>query len=137
MEHGVERIRCDACAHEYLLVFSCKGRYFCPRCHAKRLAIWTPSLDTTLLGEIARVAARTVTAAIRTLTGERELAVGIVACLQTHGSRANWHPHLHPLVTDGGFRRDGTFIAWPGENRILDRPRLSLLSLQWRGGIQR
>jgi hypothetical protein len=39
------------------------------------------------LGEIARVAARTVTAAVRTLTGEREFAVGIVACLQKHGSR--------------------------------------------------
>jgi hypothetical protein len=51
---------------------------------------------------MARVAARTVTAAIRALTGERDLAVGIVACLQTHGSRANWHPHLHLLVTDGG-----------------------------------
>jgi len=43
----------------------------------------------------------------------REIAVGIVACLQTHGSRANWHPHLHLLVTDGGFRTDGTFVAWP------------------------
>ena len=122
LEHGFARIRCDACAHEYLLAFSCKCRYFCPSCHAKRLAIWTQWLDTTLLapvphrqvvltipkrlrayclyrrrllGEIARVAARTVTAAIRTLTGERELAVGIVACLQTHGSRANWHPLSH------------------------------------------
>ncbi len=140
LEHGFARIRCDACTHEYLLAFSCKCRYFCPSCHAKRLAIWTQWLDTTLLapvphrqvvltipkrlrayclyrrrllGEIARVAARTVTAAIRTLTGERELAVGIVACLQTHGSRANWHPHLHLLVTDGGFRPDGTFVAWP------------------------
>jgi hypothetical protein len=47
------------------------------------------------------------------LTGERHLAVGIVACLQTHGSRANWHPHLHLLVTDGGFRPDGTFVTWP------------------------
>ena len=110
------------------------------QCHAKRLAIRTQWLDTTLLapvphrqvvltipkrlrayclyrrrllGEIARVAARTVTAAIRTLTGERALAVGIVACLQTHGSRANWHPHLHLLVTDGGFRPDGTFVSWP------------------------
>ena len=105
--------------------------YFCPSCHAKRLALWTQWLDTTLLapvphrqvvltipkrlrayclyrrrllGEIAHAAARTVASAIRTLTGERELAVGIVACLQTHGSRANWHPHLHLLVTDGGFR---------------------------------
>ena len=140
LEHGFARIRCDACAHEYLLAFSCKCRYFCPSCHAKRLAIWTQWLDTTLLapvphrqvvltipkrlrayclyrcrllGEIARVAARTVTAAMRTLTGERDLAVGIVACLQTHGSRANWHPHLHLLVTDGGFRPDGTFVSWP------------------------
>jgi len=66
-----------------------------------------------LLGEIARVAARPVTAAMRTLTGERELTVGIVACLQTHGSLANWHPHLHLLVTNGGFRPDGTFVGWP------------------------
>jgi hypothetical protein len=140
LDHGFARIRCDACTHEYLLAFSCKCRYFCPSCHAKRLAIWTQWLDTTLLapvqhrqvvltipkrlrayclyrrrllGEIARVAARTVTAAIRTLTGERDLAVGIVACLQTHGSRANWHPHLHLLVTGGGFRPDGTFVSWP------------------------
>ena len=66
-----------------------------------------------MLGEIARVAARTVTAAIRTLTGERELAMGIVACLQTHGARANWRPHRHLLVTDGGFWPDGPFVTWP------------------------
>ena len=99
LDHGFARIRCDACTHEYLLAFSCKGRYFCPSCHAKRLALWTQWLETTLLapvphrqvvltipkrlrayclyrrrllGEIARVAARTVTAAIRTLSGERE-----------------------------------------------------------------
>ena len=62
------------------------------------------------------MAARTVTAAIRTLTGERELAVGIVACLQTHGSRANWHPQLHLLVTDGSFHPDGTFVRWPAHD---------------------
>ena len=65
-----------------------------------------------LLGEIARIAARTVTAAIRTLTGERDLVVGIVACLQTHGSRANWHPHLHLLVTDHASAPMGR--SWPG-----------------------
>ena len=123
------RIRCDACTHEYRLAFSCKGRYFCQSCHAKRLAIWAQWLDATLLapvshrqvvltipkrlrayclyrrrllGEIARVAARTLPAAIHTLAGKRDPAVGIVDCLQTHGSRANWHPHLHLLVPDGG-----------------------------------
>ena len=30
LEHGFARIRCDDCAHEYLLAFSCKCRYFCP-----------------------------------------------------------------------------------------------------------
>ena len=48
-------------------------------------------------------------------------SVGIVACLQTHGSRANWHPHLHLLVTDGGFRPDGTFVSWS----VHDTPRLT------------
>jgi hypothetical protein len=139
LNHVFARIRCDACAHEYLLAFSGTCRYLCPSCHAKRLAILTQWLDTTLLapvphrevvrtiakrlrayclyrrrlrGEIARVAARTVTA-IRTLTGERAPAVGIVACLQMHGSRANWHPHRHLLVTDGGFRPDGALVSWP------------------------
>ena len=158
LDHGFARIRCDDCAHEYLLAFSCKCRYVCPSCHAKRLAIWTQWLDTTLLapvphrqvvrtipkrlrasclyrrrllGEIARVAARTVTAAIRTLTGERDLAVGIVACLQTHGSRANGHPHLHRLVTDGGGWLDGTFVAWPAHDtaRLTEAFRRAVLRL--------
>ena len=158
LDHGFARIRCDACTHAYLLAFSCKCRYFCPSCHAKRLAICTQWLDTTLLapvphrqvvltipkrlrayclyrrrllGEIARVAARTVTAAIRTLTGEHDLAVGIVACLQTHGSRANWHPHLHLLVTDGGFRPDGTFVSWPAHDtaRLTEAFRRAVLRL--------
>ena len=52
LEHGFARIRCDACTHEYLLAFSCKCRYFCPSCHAKRLALWTQWLDTTLLAPV-------------------------------------------------------------------------------------
>ena len=39
--------------------------------------------------------------------------MGVVASIQTHGSRANWHPHLHLLVTDGGFRLDGCFVPLP------------------------
>ena len=43
LDHGFARMRCNACMHEYLLAFSCKCRYFCPSCHAKRLAIcWIP-----------------------------------------------------------------------------------------------
>lgn len=49
LDHGFARLRCDACAHEYLLAFSCKARYFCPSCHAKRLALWTLWLEESLL----------------------------------------------------------------------------------------
>ncbi len=141
LDHGFARIRCDACTHESLLAFSCKCRYFCPSCHAKRLAIWTQWLDSTLLASVPHrqvvltipkrlrafglyrrrllgETARPVTAAICTLTGERDLAVGTVACLETHGSRANWHPHRHLLVTDGGFRPDGTFASWPAHDTV-------------------
>jgi len=56
--------------------------------------------------------------------------VGIVACLQTHGSRANWHPHLHLLVTDGGFR-PGTFVSWPAHDtaRLTEAFRRAVLRL--------
>ena len=59
--------------------------------------------DRSLLGELSRVAARTVTSFIRATVGEKHLSVGIVSSIQTHGSLANRNPHLHMLVTDGGF----------------------------------
>ena len=84
-----------------------------------------------LLGEIARVTAHTVTAAIRALAGERDLAVGLVACLPTHGSRANGPPHRHLLVTDGGFRPHGTFVSWPAHDtaRLTEAFRRAVLRL--------
>ncbi|MFQ5460670.1 MAG: transposase zinc-binding domain-containing protein [Anaerolineae bacterium] len=40
LEAGFARVRCDECRGEFLLASSCKSRYFCPSCHAKRLALW-------------------------------------------------------------------------------------------------
>ena len=37
MKNGFARIRCEDCGHEYLLVFSCKRRHFCPSCHQKQV----------------------------------------------------------------------------------------------------
>ena len=66
LDHGFARIRCDDCAHEYLLAFSGKCRCFCLSCHAKRLAIWTQSLDTTLLAPVPhRQVVRTVPKRLR------------------------------------------------------------------------
>ena len=86
----------------------------------------------TLQKWIARVAREgEIHACYEASGGEHNLAVGIVACLQTHGSRANWHPHFHFLVTDGGFRPDGTFVSWPAHDtaRLTEAFRRAVLRL--------
>src|SRR5512132_1071582 len=36
-EHGVARFRCEGCAREHLVPFSCKGRAWCPSCVGRRM----------------------------------------------------------------------------------------------------
>jgi len=62
---------------------------------------------------LARVAAATTTGFIRSAFREPDVSIGIVLCIQTHGSLLNWQPHSHALVTDGGFRPDGSFVHLP------------------------
>jgi len=40
-------------------------------------------------------------------TTGKEIAPGIIAVIQSFGSRINFHPHLHFLVTDGGADKEG------------------------------
>jgi hypothetical protein len=137
LERGFARVRCDRCRAEFLVAFSCKARILCPSCHAKRLEIWSDWLhhellyavphrqyvftvpkrlrpfflyDRRLLGVLSRVAYRTLREFMRTTCREPHVVPGVVACIQTHGSLVNFHPHLHLLVTDGAFRPDGTFL---------------------------
>ena len=38
LAYGFGRVYCEACEHEKLVAFSCKGRGFCPSCGARRMA---------------------------------------------------------------------------------------------------
>jgi len=38
LAHGFLRVHCDACGHDRLVAFSCKGRGFCPSCGGRRMA---------------------------------------------------------------------------------------------------
>ena len=38
LAHGFLRVRCNECAHEKLVAFSCKRRGFCLSCGARRMA---------------------------------------------------------------------------------------------------
>jgi len=42
-------------------------------------------------------------------TTRKEIAPGIIAVIQSFGSRMNFHPHLHFLVTEGGTDKQGRF----------------------------
>jgi len=49
LARGFARVRCDHCKHEYLLAFSCKGRWFCPSCHQKKVQLFGALLTETIL----------------------------------------------------------------------------------------
>ena len=40
LSKGFSRIHCEDCAHEMLLAFSCKCRWFCPSCHKKKVQLF-------------------------------------------------------------------------------------------------
>ncbi|NCD34036.1 MAG: hypothetical protein EOL87_11570 [Spartobacteria bacterium] len=49
LEHGFACVRCDHCKREFLLTFSCKGRWFCPSCHQKKVQLFGELLTETIL----------------------------------------------------------------------------------------
>ena len=140
-DNGFARVKCRKCPQEFLVAFSCKGRGLCPSCGAKRAAelaaflvdevvedvghaqwVFTvPKMlrvyflyHRELLGELSRAAAETVRELLAAAAGEEEgFRSGIVSVVQTFGDRANFHPHVHALVTRGGWTVSGEWIPVP------------------------
>ncbi len=46
---------------------------------------------------------------------------GIVMAIHTFGEDLDFHPHLHALVADGLFTRDGRSPTWPGGHGVQDK----------------
>jgi hypothetical protein len=66
-----------------------------------------------LLGELSRAAAETAKELLAAAAGEEGFRSGIVSVVQTFGDRANFHPHVHALVTRGGWTVSGEWIPVP------------------------
>ena len=140
LEHGFARVRCDHCKHEYLLAFSCKGRWFCPSCHQKKVQLFGTLLseavlfpvphrhftfgipkmlrpyfrfDGDLLKDLCRLAHECLIEYLRTTLALPEGLPGIVMAIHTFGEYLDFHPHLHALVADGLFARSGLFYVLP------------------------
>jgi len=140
LAHGFARVRCDHCQHEYLLAFSCKGRWFCPSCHQKKVQLFGALLIETilfpvphrhftfgipkmlrpyfrfnraLLKDYCRIAHESLLEYMQTALDLPDGLPGIVMCIHTFGEYLDFHPHLHALVADGLFTRDGRFHVMP------------------------
>ena len=140
LARGFARIRCDHCKEDRLLAFSCKGRWFCPSCHQKKVQLFGALLaesilylvphrhfvfgipkmlrpyfryDRDLLKDLCRVAHECLIEFLRTSLGLPEGVPGIVMAIHTFGEYLDFHPHLHALVADGLFARSGVFHVMP------------------------
>ena len=92
--------------------------------------------DRRRLGLLSRVAYHTLRAYVGASLGEPDAVPGVVSLAQSFGALAHWHPHLHLVVTDGAFRRDGTFAASPAHDAavLAEAWRRAVLSLFVREG---
>ena len=52
LESGFVRLYCPGCCAGFLVAFSCKCRYLCPACHARRLLVWSEWLEQEILDEV-------------------------------------------------------------------------------------
>ena len=68
-----------------------------------------------LLRKLPKLAWETVLEVYRTVLDRADVVPGMVAGIQTHGQIANFHPHIHALVTFGAFTPDGTPTAEQSE----------------------
>jgi hypothetical protein len=139
-ESGFARVRCPDCREEYLLAFSCTTRDLCPSCAAKRSAATAALLADEvleevghaqwvfvmpkmlrpyflhhrgLLGPLARAAWETVSELIGAAAADAAVRPGMVAVVQTAGDQGHWHPHVHALVSRGGWTRDWGWVPVP------------------------
>ena len=137
LRYGFTRLKCPTCLRELLVPFSCRRRYFCPSCHAKRVAIMVQEIqekliapvphvhlvftiprrlryffrrDRSLLGKLSRVAYQSIREVLGEVRGERKAVPGAIISVHTAGNLLNFHPHLHALVTRGVFSADGAFL---------------------------
>ena len=70
--------------------------------------------ERRLLGLLSRTAYDSIRKSFQTLFGRKDVRPGCVISIQSFGSfGANFHPHLHLLVSDGVFTRAGEFLELP------------------------
>lgn len=125
---------CQSCGHEHPSYNSCRNRH-CPKCQALAQQKWIEQqrqrlLDVphfhvvfTLPAELRPLGAfapdavfgllfSCAAATLRAFAKRRlRAAIGATVVLHTWDKQLRFHPHVHAIVTGGGRRADGTWVA--------------------------
>jgi len=146
---GFARLRCGSCTDSLLVVFSCKGRGFCPSCIGRRMCAtaanmiehvlpreaalrqwvltfpfpWRAVLarDGALLGALTRIFLESVQAFYAKRADAPDGKTGAFTVIQRTSSDVRLHPHLHALVLDGVYREEGTSLLWSPTRHLQTR----------------
>ena len=96
LAHGLARLRCDGCAAERLVAFSCKGRGVCPSCNTRRMFEVAAHLGDAVLPPVP------VRQWVLSLTCGGEMRIISFITLPSTVERILLHldlPHRPPLVS--------------------------------------
>ncbi len=128
---GGHRDRCASCGHEQTQWNSCRNRH-CPLCGGAARAAWVEARRSEVLPipyfhavftipkelNVLAIHAPAVVYAILLRAAGRALVdvaqtrlratIGLTAMLHTWGQQLPFHPHVHCVVSGGGFSLDGT-----------------------------
>jgi len=67
--------------------------------------------ERELLGLLVRAARDAIVPRVRAILDRDDVTPGLVLSIQTFGSyAANFHPHVHALITDGAFNKEGEYL---------------------------
>ncbi len=137
---GFARIYCENCKKSMLLPFSCKGRWFCPSCHEKKVLLFGEFITGTiafpvphrqyvfslpimlrvyfrnnrqLLKKLCRIANECLLEFLRRSLNRPTGHLGMVMTIHTFGDYMRYNSHIHALVADGLFTDNGMFYVAP------------------------
>lgn len=132
--NGFKLMVCEGCHDLKMVPYRCKGR-FCTTCSCGETEEWSRLLMDDVLQVHHRHVVFTIDEGLwdvflvhrhllKTYMDEavhvvqeyfvkkRKVTPGIIAGLHTFGSRMNFNPHVHMLVTMGGMKKNGEWVTY-------------------------
>ena len=98
--YGGAMYGCSHCGELKFIPFRCHSK-FCPTCG---LSFWVAA---PLLDCLFRAVRSVILRLFHNMNKSRNFVPGFVCVLHTFGRPLEWNPHIHCLLTEGGFSDDG------------------------------